>query len=388
MAWTAWTTDGLAAQLLGETGQDRNASGGTIPDRLKALVRQAGMMVWYAKLWPFRRTATTDPPYFHYSIDPWSGSSLADSASPTWPAAMHTGWHLAARWLVYDAFLPGPHDNLKKIYEDWVAEQWEHAEAMLTGATAASTATNTVDGLSEHIRSVLGLPRTPDVIGQVYAVVKESGIALWNSWDWRFRAKQGTLTLTTDDSYKAAPDDFCELDQRWLKDAGDGMPLQFTEDVIVWQKEADRCESGETGIPRCVAVVRNTAETTSFKYKFIVTPTADGDYSYSYWYLMLDPWSTTSPLADTAAPIWPSTFNKGWRLLALSQCARIYQKQIPEGAAESYDGLWKDWLKQQLSENNETITTGAAEYICKDAYGDLGALTSSGYSEDGTTWPL
>lgn len=51
----AWSIDTLAAQLIGELNQDRNASGGSVPDRLGNIVREDLRAHWTLEEWIFRR---------------------------------------------------------------------------------------------------------------------------------------------------------------------------------------------------------------------------------------------------------------------------------------------------------------------------------------------
>lgn len=49
-----WTRTSLGLHLLGSTNQDRNASGGAIPDRLDRLVYEAYKQLWTMEDWLFR----------------------------------------------------------------------------------------------------------------------------------------------------------------------------------------------------------------------------------------------------------------------------------------------------------------------------------------------
>lgn len=47
----SWSVDTLGAQILGELNQDRNASGGSVPDRLENLIKEALRYVWSVRDW-------------------------------------------------------------------------------------------------------------------------------------------------------------------------------------------------------------------------------------------------------------------------------------------------------------------------------------------------
>ena len=87
----AHSVDTLANELLGELNQDRNASGGSVPDRLTNIVRAELRIAWNIEEWLFRRregslsidadaTEATLPGDFE-KID---SAYLKDRAEPGW----------------------------------------------------------------------------------------------------------------------------------------------------------------------------------------------------------------------------------------------------------------------------------------------------------------
>lgn len=54
-----WTADTLAAHLVGELNQDRNAAGGLTPDRLLNLIFESYQWLWQSWPWKFRRVRYT-----------------------------------------------------------------------------------------------------------------------------------------------------------------------------------------------------------------------------------------------------------------------------------------------------------------------------------------
>lgn len=363
----AWTSSTLAAHLASELAGVAHTSGDPAT-KLVVAVNQAGASVWNAHPWRFRREDTTYAPYFRYSVDEWSGGNSSTTVTPTWPSKFDEGWLLAARW--YGAMAYGHSEIAKQAkddYETWLKREIANDETMLAGdGSADEGAGNTINGLVQYLRTVLALPRTDEAMVALRHIVRQSGIGLWAGWDWRFRAKQGTLTVTAGDSELEAPTDFGELDQRWLRDYDDNATLRFTETPSTYQQIADTYDSTDTGAPRIACFVRDTDETESFIWKILLSPTSDADYSYKYWYVVADPWThPTSPIGDTGTPIWPETFNEGWRLLARMQAAKEFKKETYEDDRRA----WTDWLGRQLAELNETITTGDSEYI-EDGYGD------------------
>lgn len=375
MAFTAWTTDTLKAQILGELAQDRNVVA-TAPDRLENIVIESGMSVWYAHTWRHRKDNTTLPPYELYSPDPWSDSALADNVAPTWPAQFNHGWRLHAIWMSYDAFgSQAQAAKRKNDWDEWLARQLTLDEVLLPTETPEAADLTTVNGLTQSLVVSLGLPRIAEIYSEMEEIVRQNGIAMWTSHDWRFRARQGTLSLVADDAVVAVPADFAELDQRWLRnmaETGNDYPsLRFTEDPIVFQRVQDRFQSGDTGTPQIACFVRDYDTAGSFVWEIMLAPAADNTYSYKYWYLILDPW-TTSAITDAESPKWPATFNKGWLLKSKMEAAVHFAGRF-ESVAKAHGptrGQWKDWIKGQVEENNETMTTSQNEYI-EPGYSDI-----------------
>ena len=196
-------------------------------------------------------------------------------------------------------------------------------------------------------------------------------MALWNSWDWKWRRKLGTLTTVADAATVDVPADFAELDQRFLRDLSEtSSPLRFTEDITFYQAFADGYETTETGEPRVAVIVRDPDEAT-WDMHFLMSPIPNAVYVYAYWYLVRDPWSSAA-LADTAAPVWPVMFDEGWRMLAKAKVLESFEQGDRwKDAMVSFS----DWRKQAQAENDETITTGGSEFI-QDGYGDIDAMLS------------
>ena len=51
-----WTLATLKAHILGELNQDRNAAGGSVPDRLGDIVHESFQELWYEHDWLYKRT--------------------------------------------------------------------------------------------------------------------------------------------------------------------------------------------------------------------------------------------------------------------------------------------------------------------------------------------
>lgn len=235
----------------------------------------------------------------------------------------------------------------------------------------------TVTNLGLHIRGLINSDADAaggSVPDRISNAIIACGQRLWNNYDWRFRRKQGTLTITAAEASEAAPSDFAELDQNWLKDYSEtSTGLRFVQDQAEYQRRADMLESTDTGTPDTATIAWDQ---TSAAWKFYWTPTSDGSYTYSYWYLTIDPWTTGAVTANTVVPAFPPSFHEGWRLLSEAVCLGMYRQ---EADAERKMAEFKEWLSLQLAENDETIST--PERI-QQGYNDLPQLYSQGTGID------
>lgn len=80
---TRWTVDALSEHFTGELAQDRNATGGTVPDRQTRLVREAGQNLWTIEDWRYR----------------WKPGTLTTVADTQTAALPSDFFELAQRWL-------------------------------------------------------------------------------------------------------------------------------------------------------------------------------------------------------------------------------------------------------------------------------------------------
>lgn len=188
------------------------------------------------------------------------------------------------------------------------------------------------------------------------------GQRLWNGWDWEFRRKRGTLAVVAGTATGTVPLDFAKLDQNWLRNLETtNQELLFMSDRARFQEIADQYESDATGPPVAATTLWDH---TTVKWTFIWTPTADAAYSYLYWYLTADPWTTGAVTGNTIVPPFPGTFHWGWRLLSEAFCLENYTRST-EAIAKKRE--FQDWLTDQLDEGDETVN--ASEMI-EDAYRD------------------
>uniref|UniRef100_A0A6H1ZH31 Uncharacterized protein n=1 Tax=viral metagenome TaxID=1070528 RepID=A0A6H1ZH31_9ZZZZ len=212
-------------------------------------------------------------------------------------------------------------------------------------------------------------------------IVRDCGVELWTSYDWIFRRKQGALTTVASTATVDMPADFAEMDQRRLCDNEDGAGvLNFTQNAGLWQRYADRYEADDTADPVLALIVRDTGES-AWRWHAKLTPTPEDAHSYDYWYLTVAPWvydgASADALADSAEPVWPPTFNEGWRLLAKYRSQQAFERT---DTWRETRGEFRSWLNQQKSENDETIRT--PNETIEDGYRDFQNIHSFGWEDD------
>lgn len=380
----AWTPNTLAAQILGELNQDRNADGGTIPTRLLNCVMEAYEQLWETRDWTFRYDSDDSLP------DAGGAISTVDEApdldvdeAPDWPKKMNRGWRLLALSNAATAF--GQVSVAKQAADDygvWLAlAAAEDDRAFILSDLASNGASlATVHGLARQIAIELKRNEKAEearqtdrrvLLAAISNIVLECGKALWTYQDWRWRRKQATLTIEAGDTEADLPEDFGEFDGRWLRKADSCWPLRIYEDASQWQAIVDSGAAALTGQPTDAVLVQDGTAESGFAWKILLSPKADQAYSFTYWYLTCDPWTTGDVTASTI-PTWPQTFNEGWKELALAKCRARFEKGLSWQQASA---AFKDWLQRTLAENNETIAD-PSNYI-EDGYGDIGRATSA-----------
>ncbi len=341
------------------------------------LVRRAGAAVWHAHTWRFRRNIDVAP---NWDYDDKDFDALSVSSVAGWPTRFNTGWVIYSQWMISGAFGKTDIASMSDSqWKHWLETQIRVDEAYLDAEAVPAGDLRTVNGLTETTRASLGLPRNGEITAQIAEIVREAGTALWTSHDWRFRMKEGTLTCVAATERAALPNDFAEMDSRWMQNYNELAGLRFTEDVSVFQKFRDLYSSGNTATPQIACITQDISED-PFEWEVLLSPIPNTGITFTYWYLVLDPWHTyddegANNLADTETPVWPETFFKGWRLLSKVSVAKEFPGQGDKDSYERDKREWRDWLHQQLAENDETIRTGAAEYIA-DGYGDVAAMAS------------
>jgi hypothetical protein len=289
---TRWTVTTLANHFIGEMNLDRNASGGTVPDRMKDLVRRCCASLWDSYPWRFRLK--------RHDLTVWgtlTGTCTGVFGGTTTTITANTG----------------------TFYESMV-----NHDLVVTGVGAGTYEIQTyVD--STHI-TVSG----------------------------NCAASASAYTITATGKY-TFPAWIASFDQRWLTDRAkdSSRNLMVTEDPQRFQAVDDGYDSDDTGEPRMMLVARDFTETT-FWWEGVVTPIPDDVYTFPVWALAKNPFLSESANDNTVMP-WPETFDEGWYRYARSKVQTAFgdNKEEADRAEAAY---YKHWLPSQKADNNATIS--------------------------------
>lgn len=242
----------------------------------------------------------------------------------------------------------------------------------------------TVTSLAAHIRGELDQDTNAaggTVPDRLKAIVGKAGAWLWDRYDWKFRSRGGTLSITSGTTTATLPNDFGELDMLWLATTADSADfrLKFTDDAEEFQIYAGQYKNDGTdnGEPRLALIVRDTAAST-FAWKVAFAPQSDQAYSYTFYYLSNNPWLgsqsavAADPLEDDEAPQWPPSFNEGWYLKASADAARAFGNKDQHSL---YRSEFEKWLDGQVQENDETMADSRLRV--RGDYDDAALTTSN-----------
>lgn len=292
---TRWSVTTLASHHIGAVNLDRNASGGSVPDRIADIVRRSLTRLWVAKDWRQRARKL--------SIDIWPTQTGTCSGG----AYSGTSTVLTAATGTFYASMIGK-------------------SVVITGAGAGS------------------YPITAYTSATSVTVTGDASAASASPW-----------TVTADNTY-AMPSWVAKLDQRWLRESQHdaSSDLRITEDTQTFERLANEWDDDDTGQPQ-IALVCRDFDRTGFNLSLRVAPIPDDVYQYGLWALTLDPFLSESANDDTVPP-WPVEFDEGWELLSALRIKEAFgpQDDVP-AAQKAYDR----WMQNALAEQNETLTTPA-----------------------------
>jgi hypothetical protein len=343
--------------------------GGQTYETVRAITRSAADTVFYSYQWKFRRIDTAVPGFYNY-LDFSSADDLTDDGTPDWPAGILAGWYKQACAMVAARMAPEKAVVLTAEYDTWYTHQVEQDSIPDGTETFSALPINTINALTKTLIDANGMDTDQRKISVVSEIVAQAGVMIWNHVDWRFRVKKATLTTADGTADYATPVDFSKLDQRWIRSQTENnqyYATRFTDDPRLFQEISDDYASTDKGLPVSGYVNRDTSEST-FKWQISLIPVPDKAYEFVYWYLESDPWG--QGLTAAQSPLWPDTFNNGWRLLSQLQVSVTFKSD----SVSQDRRTWNEWITQQVNENNETITDPDRETII-DGYGDSNILS-------------
>ena len=343
MAYADWTVTTLAQHLRGAINQNPDAPGGTIPTRVTALVIEAGMGLWNANDWRFRRKKGT-----LYVVQDQS-----------------------------EIYLPNDHAEL---YQRWLRDQVQTGGALRF--------TEDVDVFQtlrdEYVNEIGG--STEQTEEPKIALIVQDHARSGGFW-------KAIVSPTADDSYRyeywyVVSDPWSRRANLTTSHAGANNDLTFTA-----------VSAGYTATPPTITFTAGAGESVSVAGSDITIQVIAGA-STAAWVLAAVRASTaasalvycdhaqnssgagtipgavakatlTGPISDATGPAWPSSFGRGWMLLAQYQIEKEYRQ---DDRYQDTFRNFKAWMQTQIEENDETISQ-SNEYI-QDGYADHGASLS------------
>jgi len=205
---------------------------------------------------------------------------------------------------------------------------------------------------------------------------------IWEDRDWWWQRQTATLEVSADDTEEAMPADFRKLDSKWINDAERSTTtaetasgLVFTEDLSLFQMVKDGYDASATGEPVIACIVQDTSETNYVKWKALLAPASDKDYTYTFVYIPLCPIDLDSAVTlyknEQQQILMPSKFHEGWRIRATMRAAKAGTDLKKEMRQD-----WKEWAREAVQEHNERMTDPPR--LIRDSYGDRGAIPRAG----------
>lgn len=337
--WLPYSVTTLGQHLRGTIARDPDARGGTVPDRISAVCREAGIALWNQNDWKFRRKQGTL-------------KLVGSQASAGLPSDFS---ELRQKWLRDQSSSVG--DTLRftddpEVYQN-IAGQYEVGD---TGEPMIALIVNDTDYPSAFAWKALIAP-PPDQAAQYpyWYVINDP-------WTRRGQYTTASTTANANLTFTAlAPGNSGTLVTIALT-AGTPFAVGVTASAITVTyvagvttaavvKAAVNVHAGASALARCDLAAGE-----------------DGSGIVS----ALTTTSLTGPIADATVVPWPATFNEGWRMLAAAQCMADFGK--PDEASVAWR-QFAGWIKLQRAENDDTITPPNEQI--PDGYLDHLATTSA-----------
>jgi len=356
---TRWTVTTLAQHLRGQTAQDANAQGGTVPDRLAQIIASAGTELWNRCDWQFR-------------LERGTLTVLADESTAYLPTDFGE---------MYYRDLTDPskaiplrfYDDAKEFQE--IADSYESTDtgaphdAFIKKSSAIDTEDLTVTAGEEIAQYDLLYVSSWDTANPTVKKADASNISTCRCLYWASAAivSGADGTVRTYGSFTSTVNNTGDADATaYLSSVTPGITA-IAAPTYPGNKSVAVGTFSTTG---ATATVVLDLSDWRLKWSWIVqlAVASDNDYSFNFWYVTSDPWSNGEITDDTTAPRWPATFNEGWRLLARWKVLDDYSRDADR--AETARKRWLEWLTRQVAENDETISI--SNIRIQEGYDDFG----------------
>lgn len=271
---TRWTVTTLTNHLLGELNLDRNAAGGSVPDRAKDIVRRCCTDLWDYYDWRHR---------------------------------------------------------IRKLD----LGIWETETGTCTGAAYSGTTTVLTANTGTFYASMVNHSIVITGVGTFAVASYTSATSITVTGD-ASTASASAWTVTATGRY-TLPAWVAKIDQRWLEDSAksSSTPIRVTDDPQGFQQIADQYDSTDEGEPVCMLLVRDFDEST-FWWEAVITPLTDDTYTYPIWCLAKNPFLAESA-SDETIIAWPETFDRGWYLDARYRMLRAWGGSSDEASEAKND---------------------------------------------------
>lgn len=336
-----WSVNGLAEQIRGEINMDADAAGGSVPARLSNVIRECGAKLWNGIDWRFRRKQGT----------------LLVAAN------------------VATARLPV---DFAELDHRWLKETTAKASLMFTDdASIFQSRKDYYDSAST------GYPNTAFICQDTTRT----------TWTWyAVLAPTPSDTITYPYWYL--------LNDPWTRKASLTTALATANANLTFTAITGGASGNSTtiayttGASLTVTVVTaaitiqvlNTGLTTAAQVRTAVRASVqasalvdcdykDGEDGTGVITAAMSATALAGPIADTASPVWPPTFDQGWHLYSLYMAQRMFRS---DDGWEQTRTEFKAWAQEQLEEGNETIATGQDRII--DGYADEGATAFAAFN--------
>lgn len=344
-----WTVNSLADNLRGILDGDADAPGGTAPDRVKDIVREQGASLWTLRDWRFRLRSGT----------------LAVASGKTMAALPGDFAEVDHRIIISDDDYGYPLILTEAAYKFQLGKQSGYDQSLggipRTGMVSKDWSRDypywyvQFEPTSDAAYDYPFWYMVADPWSRHQSYETDTGI---DDADLVFTARKAGPKPTTNDDGDAAD---IAVRVRAISGPGGGLSVSVITtadpvviDIVIWSevttaaqvKAAVDADATISALVHCDYPVNQAG--TGILTDILATQTFSG------------------PLADTAYPNWPRSFDEGWRLKAKAAIQGDYG-DLEHAAAASK--AFERWLSDQLNERNETMRM-PTERI-EDAMGDF-----------------